>query len=491
MAGSILLLALIVPALATAACSAAQRADARAARSSLDALAASGAAGHADARAIYARARRNCDDLQFARAIAEATLRLGAPASGARARLRGIDLIGHDLSGAVVWRIDVAGLAERIIGARTPRAAAAARARLQASSFGMTARTFSADPTLATWDAITQSLVIATLTRSRSALDRRTAGAGVRAWAAPGRSTALTTLPLLEHVRIVNRAAIAADRSASPASRVAAGALALRAYGRIRGAQQRGWSRIDGRWSTGAEHRALVTQALALLRRVPHPATSLRVARLAAANTTAPAVAYSTLPRAEFYPWPRDGAFDTQALTVDVNKPAQLRLAVYAPAGTVVRVIEASVEPGTTTLTWDGAAGDGAIVAAGDYRYNLDATDLLANHVRVAGLEQFRVARDTAPPKVASATARWIVAGGNRRLVASWDVTEVHSPQVRTWLLLQQGERRESLQLHDSLQKASVRRPMQLATGTWSASFVFIDGSGNRASTSAGSILVR
>ncbi|MCW2926897.1 MAG: hypothetical protein JWM86_865, partial [Thermoleophilia bacterium] len=112
---------------------------------------------------------------------------------------------------------------------------------------------------------------------------------------------------------------------------------------------------------------------------------------------------------------------------------------------------------------------------------------------RVPGLEQFRIARDTVAPVVRRATVRAVSAGGVRRLVVAWDVEEVHSPNVRSWLLLQQGASRRSIQLHGTLRTASVRRVLAADTpaGSWRASFVFIDGSGNRVAHAAGTVVVR
>lgn len=166
---------------------------------------------------------------------------------------------------------------------------------------------------------------------------------------------------------------------------------------------------------------------------------------------------------------------------------------MFAADDRVVRTVSTTVVPGAASLTWDGADDAGTTLAAGDYRYVIAATDPLGNAVRVPGLEQFRIARDHEAPHVQRATARSVTAGGVRRIVASWDVQEVHSPNVRSWLLLQQGSSRLSIPLHGSLRTASVRRllPAGSRAGAWRASFVFIDGSGNRASQAAGTLVVR
>jgi hypothetical protein len=101
------------------------------------------------------------------------------------------------------------------------------------------------------------------------------------------------------------------------------------------------------------------------------------------------------------------------------------------------------------------------------------------------------VARDTTAPTIQTATARLVGSGATRRVIASWAVTEEHSPHVGSWLLLTDGSRVERLRLHDSIQRATVRRTVDLTPGTWRGTFVFIDGSGNRVSRPAGSFVFR
>jgi len=403
----------------------------------------------------------------------------------------GIDLVGTSDPVGGVWRMDVTRIAGRIV--TRPSAARRWRAQLASAAFpgSGSAPVWSDDATRIDWDAVRQSIVIATLARSRAPEDLSNAAAGVRAFMPPDRVRGMSSLALLEHLRVANRLGATAARSSNTLTTTAARNVALRAFPRIRSSRVRGWSQVDGAWSPLRVHRALVQQSRTLLRGVPNAATDSAVTALARALVVAPQLDFGTLPVAAFYPWPRDAAYDTQTVTIDVDKPVLLRMLVYAPDGRVVRTVETHVEPGVNSITWDGAATDGAVLEAGDYRYNLDATDRAGNRVRVPGLEQFRIARDTTAPAVTSATVRHVGAESVRRLVAGWDVTESHSPQVRTWLLLQQGSARRSMRLHESLQRATVRRTSDLPAGTWRVSFVFVDGSGNRTSQGAGSIVVR
>lgn len=484
---AIVAVVLSVPTVAHAACNATQRADSRAAALVVRDMRTAGAPGTRDVAAVYARARRSCADLRFARAVASATSRLGVPRIGERALVHGIDLVG---TGALTWRLDTVRLALRVATTRSSATAAILRRELRASGFGAAAITWSDDSTVRAFDADRQSGVAAALARSGRSSDRLLAGVSVRAFGPRRLQLALQRRPLLEHLRIANRLALAADLSRSSLARTTARSVALRAHVRVRGSRARGWSRIDGAWSTGSQHRLLVGQARALVRRVPHETTAAAVAALRAASTSDPAIDFQTLPSGEFYPFPRDGAFDSQSLTFDVDKPVDLTFIIYGEDDRPVRTTEQQVLPGIASFGWNGADDHGTILGPGDYRYVIAAVDPLRNAVRIPGLEQFRIARDTTAPRVETANARY-VATGQRRVIASWNVHEVHSPAVRSTLLLRRGATTRTLQLHGSLQQATVRKPQVLGRGTWTVTFVFVDGSGNRTQRSAGSIVVR
>ncbi len=474
------LLALIVgvPS-AQAACSASVRADSRATWNTISAMRTRAAAGTDDAAALYARARRSCLDIRPVRAIVTATDRTGVPTVGQRTRVLGIDLVGIAISDqATAWRLDL------------PRAAGrSARAVLDAAAVGSTARTWSVDPTSVHWDAVTQAAVVAALAKSSKEEDRAEAARGVRAFGVGSRARNAVKLPLLDLLVVARRLGTGAS-DAQPAADIAR-SIALRAFARVRGTPERGWSRIDGAWSSAAQERALVANARALVRRFPHESTAKVVAQLQSQLTTAPIVTLKDLPKAAFYPWPRDGAFDTQQVVVDIDKPADVTLLVYASNGSKIASVAASEVPGTVKREWNGSRADGTIVGAGAYRYNIDARDLANNRTRVPGLEAFTVARDITPPVVNSSTMRVVGRGSNRRAIVSWDVSEPLSPIVRSWLVLTKGSSRASIKLHDSSQKQTVRRVLDLASGEWNATAVFIDGSGNRAKHTLGTFQLR
>ena len=476
---------------AHAACPAGVRADSLATQQLLADMQARGAAGLDDARAVYERARRSCHDIRPARAIAVATNARGLPTPGQRTRTLGVDLVGLRAGAATGWRIDLARTAARVAAARHSAARARADLTLLAAGWGSTARTWSADPTRLAWDPGPQSAVTSILGRSDRARAARLAEAGVRAFGVGSRAAALRRYGLMTQLRIAMRVANGVDdTSSAPAMRVARN-VATRTYVGVRAAHQRGWSRVDGSWSTLATHRALVNQSGALLRRFSHSSTSAVVDQLAQALRTAPHVRFDAVPTGEFYPDPREGAFDTQQVSVDVDKPARLLLLVYAADGSLLRGVVANVEPGTHALAWDGTDRTGATVEPGEYRYNVDARDLAGNRMRVPGLQQFTVARDTTPPTVVAASMRIVGAGASARAIVSWDVDEVHSPHVRSWLVLRSGDQSSSIRLHDRIQQATVRRSLDVGPGSWRAVAVFIDGSGNRTTRLLGTFAVR
>lgn len=480
-----------VPAGAAAACSPQVRADSKATAELVAQLTTSGAAGATDVAEVYARARRTCIDIRPVRSIAAATARLGLPTAGRRANVRGVPLVGVATPTSTAWRVDLKQLAVRIARARTWARARADVVLLRSVSVGVTARTFGFDPTRTAWDPASQAVVATILGTSVHPQARAYGDAGVRAFGAGSRISALSRLPLLAHLMIANRVAAVSARSTTAAVEATSARLAVRAMVRIRAARAQGWSRIDGAWSSGPAHRALVARSTLLLRRHPHPLTQSVVTSLQSALRVPAKVDFGTLPVAAFYPWPRDGAFDWQSVSIDVNKPGVVSLLVYASGDQPIRTLSSTVEPGLVTLTWDGADAAGTILGAGAYRYNIDVVDPVGNRARVAGLDRFTVARDTTPPTVQTASVRAIGTGTSRRVVASWAVTEVHSPKVTTWLLLTSGARTERIRLQESLQKATVRRPITLPAGSWRATLVFADGSGNRVSRPAGTFGIR
>lgn len=486
------IVALWITPTASAACSRAVREDSLATQQVVAQLVAAQSPAADDVHWLYERARRSCLDIRPARAIATVTLRLGVPAANQRARVLGVDLIGLHVGADLAWRMDLARTAARYARATSSSAQRQYRAQLAAASWGAHAVTYAADPTKLSWDPGQQSAIVAALGRSTSPQARRMASAGVRAFGVGSRTASLARLPTLQHLVIATRVLSGVD--GTPPTGVAGAVardVAARAMLRVRTSRARAWSRIDGEWSTAAEHRALLKHARLLVRRVPNAATSTAIGQLQRALGVPARVSFVTLPTGAFYPTPRDGAFDTQSVVIDIDKPALVTLLIYGADGARVHAATTRVVPGRSTLAWDGTIEGGAAGAVGAYRYNVDARDLAGNRIRVPGLQQFEIARDTDKPVVVTASLRIVGTAANRRAIASWNVTETHSPQVKSWLILRSGSESSSIALHDSIQQATVRRALTVAPGTWTATMVFIDGSGNRTQHRLGSYKIR
>ena len=378
----------------------------------------------------------------------------------------------------------------RATTAPTSLAARRARVGMRGAAFGMGTLTWSQDPTLATWDVGIQSSVARLLAASPSGADRRDAIRSADAFAPASRRRTLLARPLLDHLLIANRLMLA--NGGDTRARAVAGAVAVGAYARVRRAATPTWSRLDGRWSTGAEQRALVARTTSLLGRFPHAPTALVVTRLRHGLVTAPAATLRTLPSGVFYPWPRDATLDTQSMTAATNKPCTLELVIYGADAAPVKTLSQVAEPGLSTFTWDGTAADGRTLGAGDYRYVVVATDLAGNRMELPGLRSFHIARDTTPPKIVAASVRYLDNGAlGARIVANWQVEETLSPRVRTFLVLRNGAVHQSLLLDEASQARGLRRQLKLAPGTWHTTFVFLDGSGNRMSQTGADLMVR
>jgi hypothetical protein len=484
------LLACAAPAMAEAACRGAARTQLAGAARTAAQMQAAGAAGAVDATALVARGQGRCTASAFVAAVVARTHVSGLPMVGQRSRVGSIDLVGITTAQGPVWRLDLVRQVARATSRPTSVAARRARVGLRGANFGVGSIVWSRDPTLPMWDAGIQSFVAQALASSGLAADRRDAVRSVAAFAPVGRRRTLLTRPLLDHLVIAHRLAVAAGGQLR--GRAAAGTVAVGAYARVRAAATPTWSRLEGRWSTGAQQRALVARASLLLARYPHAPTSRVVEQMRRGLVTAPAATLRTLPSGVFYPWPRDAMLDTQSMTAATNKPGTLELVIYAPDGRQVRSLSQPVEPGQSTFAWDGAAADGSTLGAGEYRYVVVATDLAGNRLELPGLRSFQIARDGTPPTIRTTTVRYLDNGAlGARIVASWQVEEPLSPRVRTFLLLSNGAQHQSLLLDEASQGRGLRRQLKLSPGTWHTTFVFLDGSGNRASRPGADLMVR
>ncbi|MCW2949548.1 MAG: hypothetical protein JWN41_561 [Thermoleophilia bacterium] len=482
----------IAPSIANAACSRAvsvrlDRADALAAQ-----LQSASPAAASDARATVARARSRCVGSAYATAVVSAVRYYGAATAGRRVRIGTIALVGGLSDGHAAWQLDVVGLSARATRQPNSHAALRARVALRGAAFGSDTTVWSVDPTKLQFDVGVQSAVARSFATSSLAGDRVVAGHSVRIFAKFSVRKRLSSQPIAVHLAIASRLATAAVASHDARARSAAGATALGAYARVRAATTPTWSRTNGHWSTAKEHRALVTGSSVLLGTFPHPPTAAAVMRLRRSLSTSPVVALRSIPIGSFYPWPRDATLDTQAITAAINKPAALALVIYGSDGATLHRSSQPVDPGVVTIAWDGTRTNGTTVGAGEYRYQLIATDYVGNRRVLPGLKVFRVARDTTPPIVRAAAVRYLNSGAlGARVIASWQVEEPLSPRVRTFLVLVSGARHQSMLLADGPPTKAVRHSVRLARGRWNATFVFLDGSGHRVSRAAGALMVR
>jgi hypothetical protein len=434
-----------------------------------------------DAQSIIGRARKHCSTAAFAYAVATAARQQPQPAIGTRARIGAVDLIARsDAQGRVTWRLDV----ERAAALGHPLFAARSGSSL----------TWAGDPTRPSFDAAQQSAVMAALTRRRAAASRAAAAAGARAFATRAHRTVTARTSVLTQLTIAQRLTRTAQVTRDAGADRAARAIVTSTYRRVAAsAGSGGWSRVDGTWSTRLQHRALITRTTTLLRRYPNATTVKVVRRLKSQLAKAADVRFRALPSGVFYPWPRDGAFDAQSVTVHTDKPGTAAIEIYGTGDAPVRVISQAVQPGDVLFTWDGGLADGTIAGAGEYSYVVVVDDVAGNHSRTPGLQTFTVARDTTPPSILTAAVSFTREGAlGPRIVATWNVTEPISPIVRTQLrLTKPGGKRITVLLASSERQATMRRTMRLGNGTWHATFVFTDGSGNVATRDMADLVIR
>lgn len=475
------LMSFILVAPVQAACDAVARADAQATERLLQQAKSQESPHYEEMLAMFRRARTSCLDLRPVRAIVEANIKAPARSQGLRLTKYGVDLRSVSVSEQVTWRLDLIRSAQRVSALADSPAKARVLATLDAASWGTSAKSFSDDPTRLAWNPSLQSSIALVLSRSSSVQDRVLAQQTLRAFSVGARKMALMKVGLITHLRIVNRVNLASNRVGVNNAIKFARTLTFYAFARVRMSSVQGWSKVDGAWATNAQHRALVDLAGSLLRQVKHEPTKHSFEQLKSALVTPAAVNFVQLPSKPFFPWPRDGAFDSQKVAIKINKPAVVYLVVFAADGSVVSTKSLSALPGIVTLSWDGTNKDGNTLEEGSYRYNITTRDRAGNGARVAGLNAFVIERDRKSPTIESVALRIIGKADSQRAIVSWAVNEEHSPKVRTWLVLRMGDETLSVKLHDQLQKATVRRNIKVAKGAWSATLIAIDGSANRA----------
>ncbi len=443
--------------------------------------------GAADVRRALNTARHQCSIALYARGLAVIWQRRGAPSIGRTAQWRGIPYRGVVVTGSTVWRYNTPAALTRAARSTNPAAAVAAQRAFVA--YGKRSITWSWDPARRTPDvelqlAATHILAARTATRtiaehSLLALER----------GALKRQRMRTPLfDALQQAIAVHRSArtIGTASAARAAQRMSAHAANM-----ARSAHRSGWSRIGSAWSTLAQHRRLVSLATKLAQ-VRGDASLTRIASsLARQLTTPPSVSYTTLPRPGFYPWPRDGAYDSDFASFAVDKPISVAASIYNTDGTVVRTLTTTAVPGHWKVQWDGAGSDGRTQQPGSYSYTVIVTDPAGNSVPVAGIGGFTILRDRTPPTITLGRIRYLSGARRRLLRIRWIVHEQVSPVLRTSVVLRRTGSTISINVPSTAARGTVTVSRRIPAGTWRATLNVVDGSGNRSTRPLGTLTLQ
>lgn len=479
---------------AQAACSATQQRELAAAARTVAALRAARQPSTADAASILVRARTQCRTAGYALAMGRASLAWRAPAEGRRGTTSGFDLVAVRVGRRPAWRLDLPAMARRVRATSTSPTHRVWLERIDLARRGTSAVSWSVDPTAHHWRRDDQLAVAATLATSRSAHDRDLAARTVIGMAARARATTITRAPLVDALQAAGTLSAASSRSRSSAARAAAERVASPVLSRLRASEARSWSRINGRWTTVYEHRALVVRGTRLAAHSGGSATRSSLARMSRSLRTAPSVSFEQIPHGAFYPLPHDGAWDVQRVGLAIDKPAQLQVTVYDVATHApIRVLTRTVVPGPVAIAWDGRDTAGRLRATGSYRYAVDAVDRAGNRTpALPGPGTFTIGRDRTAPHVRAAAVRYVAsAPATRLLVTSWRVGETLSPRVTTVLTVRGPGAPRNVTLSRSAQSGTVNVRLPLRAGTWRVALVFVDGSGNRTGRYLGGVTLR
>lgn len=449
------------------------------------ALTAANASGAGDLAMIVSRARKHCKPGQarFAFAVARSTQVSGAPREDVRTAAMGVSLIGTNVGGAIVYRIDFPTMVSRWYAVRTSRKGDIRLTVLsQLSAVVHGGMVFGIDPTQASFNPSMQSLIAARLSRGGSARATSVARAALIAIRPRQNMRAVIEGPLL--------AAITSGINLEFAARVALTrdtrnirSIERRLRNRIRLADTGGWARIDGSFATLQQQKIIskLTKRLAVIARdaaLGKVASSLRAELYAK-----PVVKYDSVPIGSFYPWPHDGVLDSASVAVRINKPSTVTLTIYSTMGIAVDSQSAKALPGTWIGSWAGTTSTGGsiLAAPGSYRYGLHVTDLAGNQTVVPGVSTFDLARDTSPPTISSASAKFTGGVTRRRFTVKWSVSEPISPHLNIVLSLRKNGVRRNVTIPSAALSGTANIAVPAPTGTHRVFVHVTDGSGNLA----------
>lgn len=448
----------------------------------------------ADAASLVKRAAHRCQAAFATRAIVLAERRMSSPAVGRRRGLGGFRLVAEVSPRGTVWRVDLVTMVRSTVSLHPGVRQRRQLSKLDAIAFSNGTRiVWSSDPTRRQPVAATQSTIALLLSRRGQHVRAR---ATVRAFRSPQLRSAVAHAPLLlAAMQSVNLAAVGAREGDAEVARIVS--LTVRPVMRRMAAADTGsWSRIDGVPATLAQHTALLARVRAMSRYAPGPAMVKTATSLARELVTPPDVQLMRVPTAAFYPWPHDGVLDASTVTLGVDKPATIEVRVFA-AGSAVQVRSFMSAPviGAYSALWDGTDVQGALLPTGSYPYAIIARDLAGNIASLPGLGAFVIARDATPPRIDLAGARLVASSGVRRTIrVRWRVTEPISPQLTTRLVLTRmvngvaTATRRTYAVPSARTTGTVRIGARLTSGRWRASLVVRDGSGNKASSYAGTL---
>lgn len=477
------LMLLIFPNVAHA-CAAEARAHIAAGSKIAQRLAARSSPGTVDVRRTLQAARHSCSIALYARGLAVVWIRHGAPTIGQTAGWRGISYRGVLTAGTIRWRYNTPAALTRASRAANPTAAISIQR--QFVGYGRRSIIWAWDPAQRTPDIALQ--ILATHILAAHSTTRTDAERSLRAFergALKRQHLRAPTLDALQQAITIKRIArtIGTSQSSSSGQRISVHAARL-----ARSAYRSGWSRIGGRWSTLSQHRRLasLTTQLGQLRD-DAPLTRIGT-KLTQQLTKPPTVVFTTLPRHGFYPWPHDGAYDTDYASFVVDKPITVAASIYNTTGTRIRTITITAVPGPWNVTWDGAASDGRTQQPGSYTYTMTVTDLAGNTLPVAGIGGFTILRDTNPPTITLGRIRYLSGARRRRIRIRWIVHEQVSPVLRTSVVLKYNGSRVVLNVPSTARSGTITANRRIPPGTWRATMIVVDGSGNTTTQALGTL---
>ena len=253
--------------------------------------------------------------------------------------------------------------------------------------------------------------------------------------------------------------------AAELAARMQAGAVALLAQ-----FDTGAWSlySLRGGEASLGYHSFVVSLLRRLAARTREPVFVDAAARFALYLRQPPAITVRP-PVTTLYPVPADGFLDEARISFRLSKMSSVRLSVAGGPAAV------TLPRGWHTVRWRPGARPPAL-----YYPRLVAVDLAGNRGEVA-LPAIEIRRDVDPPELAEA-----ILSGSR---LSWSAHDEGTPWLRLSVVLRRGGGARGLELGKRPLRGSLA--LRLPAGSWDATLVARDSSGNRASVPLGPVRAR